>query len=69
MFSKIILLVQTLNKIKLEYLLVAQYIENKFALIFNPYPRFFGTITERVFWKKIQIHHWYTVTLQLGIRK
>ena len=24
----------------------------------NPYPRFFGTITERVFWKKIQIHHW-----------
>ena len=26
--------------------------------IFNPYPGFFGTITERVFWKKIQIHHW-----------
>ena len=27
-------------------------------LIFNPYPRFFGTITERHFWKKIQNHHW-----------
>ena len=25
---------------------------------FNPYPMFFGTITERVFWKKIQIHRW-----------
>ena len=26
---------------------------------FNPYPWIFGTVTERVFWKKIQIHHWW----------
>ena len=27
-------------------------------LILNPYPVFLRTITERVFWKKIQIRHW-----------
>ena len=28
-------------------------------LFFNPYPWIFGTITERVFWKKIQNHRWW----------
>ena len=33
----------------------------------NPYPRFFGTITERVFWKKYPESS--LVTSQLEIRK
>ena len=32
----------------------------------NPYPRFFGTITERVFWKKIQNHRWWHHSWDLG---
>ena len=35
-------------------------------VILNPYPWIFGTITERVFWKKIQNHRWWRHIWDLG---
>ena len=50
-------LVRKCSKVNSRTLL--KWIKINFACMFNPYPGFFGTINERVLWKKIQIHHWW----------
>ena len=43
----------------LEFRVELQNVANvRVKCLVNPYPRFFGTITERHLWKKIQNRHW-----------